>query len=174
LTVAIVLDGERRTVDVRRDGDQWIATIDGREIVASVVEVGGRSSWLLRQPDDDASAGRSYEVSVEARGGGDRVVHVNGEAIPLSIDDPRAFRRRSHEGGGADTGPASIVAPMPGRIVKVLVRPGDTVAARQGVVVVEAMKMENELRAPRAGRVSEVRVTEGASVEARAVLLVLE
>ena len=63
---------------------------------------------------------------------------------------------------------------MPGRIVKVLVKPGDVVAARQGVVIVEAMKMENELRAPRPGTVAEVRVTEGISVEANSVLVVLE
>jgi biotin carboxyl carrier protein len=62
---------------------------------------------------------------------------------------------------------------MPGRVVKVLVAVGDAVAARQGLVVVEAMKMENELRAPRAGRVSEVRAREGAPVEANTVLIVL-
>jgi biotin carboxyl carrier protein len=63
---------------------------------------------------------------------------------------------------------------MPGKIVKVLVKTGDTVAARQGVVVVEAMKMENELRAPRAGIVAQVNVTEGASVEAGAILIVID
>jgi biotin carboxyl carrier protein len=63
---------------------------------------------------------------------------------------------------------------MPGRIVKVLVNEGDAVTARQGVVVVEAMKMENEVRAPRAGTVKEVRVVQGALVEARTVLLVIE
>jgi biotin carboxyl carrier protein len=62
---------------------------------------------------------------------------------------------------------------MPGRIVKVLVRPGDAVEARQPLVVVEAMKMENELRAPKAGTVTEVRVTEGSLVEARTVLVVV-
>jgi biotin carboxyl carrier protein len=63
---------------------------------------------------------------------------------------------------------------MPGRIARVLVRAGDTVAARQGLVVVEAMKMENELRSPRAGTVSDVRVVAGALVEANAVLIVIE
>jgi biotin carboxyl carrier protein len=62
---------------------------------------------------------------------------------------------------------------MPGRIVKVLVKPGEAVAARQGLVVVEAMKMENELRAPGPGTVTDVKVTEGASVEANAVLVVI-
>ena len=63
---------------------------------------------------------------------------------------------------------------MPGRVVKVLVNAGDTVAAHQGLVVVEAMKMENELRAPRAGRVTRVNVVDGMSVEANAVLVTLE
>jgi len=63
---------------------------------------------------------------------------------------------------------------MPGRIVKVLVKPGDAVTARQGLVVVEAMKMENELRASRAGVVRDVRVAEGASVEANTLLMVVE
>ena len=63
------------------------------------------------------------------------------------------------------------MAPMPGRVVRVLVKPGDTVAARQGLVVVEAMKMENELRSPRAGRVKEVAVAEGESVEAGRLLV---
>ena len=74
---------------------------------------------------------------------------------------------------GAGAGPRMIVAPMPGRIVKVLVKPGQSVSARQPLLVVEAMKMENELRAPRGGTVAEVRVAEGSSVEANAVLVVL-
>jgi biotin carboxyl carrier protein len=73
-----------------------------------------------------------------------------------------------------DGGPAAIVAPMPGRVVKVLVKQGDLVAARQPLVVVEAMKMENELRAPRAGTVIEVRVSEGMSVDPHMVLMMLE
>jgi biotin carboxyl carrier protein len=67
-----------------------------------------------------------------------------------------------------------VLAPMPGRVVRVLVAPGDEVAAKQGVVVVEAMKMENELRSPKAGRVKEVMVTPGTSVDAGRVLVVIE
>jgi biotin carboxyl carrier protein len=63
---------------------------------------------------------------------------------------------------------------MPGKIVKVLVKPGEGVTARQGLVIVEAMKMENELRSPKAGTISEVRVEEGASVEAGAILVIVE
>jgi biotin carboxyl carrier protein len=111
---------------------------------------------------------------VDDRGRGELVVHVNGIAVPLTIGDPRAARSRGgHEHGGQGSGPHPVVAPMPGRVVKVLVKPGDAVASRQGLVVVEAMKMENELRSPRAGTVSEVRVAEGALVEAKAVLVVI-
>jgi len=71
-------------------------------------------------------------------------------------------------------GPARITAPMPGKLVRVLVEPGQDVAAGEGLVVVEAMKMENELRAPKAGRVKDVPVKEGQAVEAGALLVVVE
>jgi biotin carboxyl carrier protein len=119
---------------------------------------------------------RSYEVSFDTHGNDSpSVVHVNGEAVPISIIDPRTrFQRGRRDGAGAAGGRRTIVAPMPGRIVKVLVERGQTVEARQGVVVVEAMKMENELRAPHAGTVAEVHAREGMSVEAQALLIVLE
>ena len=79
-------------------------------------------------------------------------------------------RRGVEQPAGGDSGARRFLAPMPGKIIKVLVKRGDFVEARQAVVIVEAMKMENELRSPKAGTVSDVRVTEGASVEAGAVL----
>jgi biotin carboxyl carrier protein len=85
--------------------------------------------------------------------------------------------RRSRHGAPADmssTGEYRVTAPMPGRVVRVLVKPGDEVAPRQGLVVVEAMKMENELSSPRAGTVREVVVSEGASVEAGRLLAVID
>jgi biotin carboxyl carrier protein len=99
------------------------------------------------------------------------IVHVNGHSAPVTILDARRRRRESGAGGSAT--PASVVAPMPGRIVKVLVATGDVVEAQQPLVVIEAMKMENELRAPRAGSVTDVRITQGMSVEANAVMMVI-
>ena len=100
-------------------------------------------------------------------------MHVNGRLVPVTVLAPG----KGGSGSGAATpkaaGPIQIVSPMPGRIVKVLVKAGDVVAARQGLLVVEAMKMENELRAPRAGTVADVRVSEGAPVEANVVLVVI-
>ena len=85
-------------------------------------------------------------------------------------------RRSSHGAPSnvAATGEHRVLAPMPGRVLRVMVKPGDVVAARQGLVVVEAMKMENELAAPRAGRIRDVAVSEGASVEAGRLLVILE
>ena len=74
----------------------------------------------------------------------------------------------------AAAGPQKVTAPMPGRIVRLFVQPGDAVTARQGLVVVEAMKMENELRAGRDGTVAEVHVREGLSVDAGALLIVIQ
>ena len=91
-------------------------------------------------------------------------------SVPVSID---AGRRRGKIAGHAD-GEQRIVAPMPGRVVRVLAQPGDEVELRQPLIVVEAMKMENELRAPKAGRVKEVAVEPGASVEAGRLLIVIE
>jgi biotin carboxyl carrier protein len=118
---------------------------------------------------------RSYEVSIDRRGRGGRLVHINGRAIPVSFVDPRAAYTRRRDGhAGVAAGSTRIEAPMAGRVVKVLIKPGDLVTPRQTLIVVEAMKMENELRAPRAGRVSDVRAAEGASIDAGAVLVVLE
>ena len=115
----------------------------------------------------------SYDIAFEPGTGGELIVHVNGVAVPLTIIDRRRRGKRGSSEAGVDTQPRAVVAPMPGRIVRVLVQPGDVVEARQGLIVVEAMKMENELRAPRAGIVAEVRVKDGASVVADAVLVVL-
>jgi biotin carboxyl carrier protein len=170
MTCDLETSGGRRTIEFRRRGSAWEMTLDGRILSVDVTATGGRWSLLI---GPDASSRRSYEVAVERRSNGERIVYVNGLAVPVSIVDPRErlVQRRGNVSDG--TGPRSIVSPMPGRIVKVLVREGDVVAAQQGLVVVEAMKMENELRAPRAGQVSAVKVVEGMSVEAKAVLVTL-
>jgi biotin carboxyl carrier protein len=193
----IELNGTRRRVALRRAGDGWIAGIDGREVGVSVVEVGGGGggwSMLVGGPvlppeggsheaegeEHVASAFRreSYEIAFDVSPGGELIVHVNGIAVPLTVIDPgppKCWAKAPRRGRRSeDSGSRAIVAPMPGRIVRVLVKPEEAVAARQPLVVVEAMKMENELRAPRAGTVSEVRVVEGASVEANTVLVVLK
>jgi biotin carboxyl carrier protein len=170
LTFQVEAGGTRRTINVQRAGDGWTITVDGRAMSASVSRIEGR--WSLLYGDrDEKGPRRSYEIVLEPRQRSRQLIHVDGRDVTVwFLDEARGSR------GTAATGPGvkEIVAPMPGRVVKVLVKAGDSVAAHQGLVVVEAMKMENELRAPRSGTVASVRVTEGMSVEANAVLVVVE
>jgi biotin carboxyl carrier protein len=155
----------RRTIDVQRSDGGWAVTLDGRQLSVDVARVGAGWSLLVR--------GASHEIGIESQGQGRHLVHVDGHLVPVTLLAPgRRHSRQSSDATESD-GPVSVVAPMPGRVVKVLVTPGAAVVARQGLVVVEAMKMENELRAPRAGTVTDVRVREGSPVDANAVLVVI-
>ena len=172
MTGDVDVAGTRRRVEATRAGNAWRVSIDGHTYDVDAARIGDGWSLLVGPADGGR---RSHEIAIDDRGRGDLIVHVDGAAVPVAVIDPRpAAGRRDQGHGGRGHGPRAIVAPMPGRVVKLLVAKGDAVTARQGVVVVEAMKMENELRAPRDGRVVEVRVAEGALVDANAVLLVIE
>jgi biotin carboxyl carrier protein len=146
---AVTIKGTRRVVDASWIDSDTLSLLDG--MVAREVRIHRR--------DDGAVgveiAGRVYDATVSISAKRDR--------------EPVA------QGAGTRTGAASAIikAPMPGRVVRVLVAVGDHVTARQGVVVVEAMKMENELRAPREGVVEQIAVIPGSAVEAGAVLVVI-
>jgi biotin carboxyl carrier protein len=99
-------------------------------------------------------------------------VRIGTTPIAVSLNGRRRWSRKD-DGGHTAAGPQRIVAPMPGKVVRVLVKPGDPVRARQGLVVIEAMKMENELRAARDGTVTEVQAREAMSVDAGTVLVVI-
>lgn len=145
----VLLDGEPRELDVVRSGIHGLSIILGDEGVSRELQVTPSSAR------------------------GEMLVTLGGRIIAASVN-PRQTGRAGSEGATAAAGEQPVLAPMPGRVVRLLVQVGDDVGARQGVVVVEAMKMENELRAPKAGRVKEVNVTPGTSVEAGRVLLVIE
>ena len=159
-----------RTVEI----GQGQVTVDGRVIAVDLARAGQRWSLLLGADGPRTS----YEVAVTAKAGGEAIVYVDGRPVPVVIGGAAArfgaAARRGAAGQASAHGAQRVLAPMPGRIVQMLVAVGDVVAARQGLVVIEAMKMENELRAPKAGTVTEVRVKKGASVEAHAVLVIVE
>ena len=121
------------------------------------------------------AAHRRPLVPVDVIAARDGVVDVDvaGTPIAVTLTDPRLTKLSVAARRGA-AGPDVVRAPMPGKVVKVLVKAGDRVAAGQGVVVVEAMKMENELLASRAGAVLAVHVAEGRAVDAQEALVTLE
>jgi biotin carboxyl carrier protein len=166
--------GERtRRVVVLREGERWRVLLDGTPHVVDAARVGPSTLSLLVGGDGTAAPTRSVTAVVAAgRTAGALDVHVGGHAVAATVRPAGAAGRRP--AGAVAGGRQRIVAPMPGRVVRVLVAPGDAVTARQGLVVVEAMKMENELRAAHDGRVVSVDVAEGQSVEAGAVLAVVE
>lgn len=141
-------------------------SVDGRAVSAALEHADGtpvRGLFLDH---------RTYRVVAERRGSGSWSLRLNGSVIEADVVDERTKAIREMTGSGAaPTGPRPIVAPMPGMVVKVEVAEGDRVEAGQGVVIVEAMKMENELRALGPGLVSRVRVRPGDAVEKDQVLV---
>jgi biotin carboxyl carrier protein len=112
----------------------------------------------------------SYDVSIVTGPAADQLtLSVGGTVVGATLNGRRR-RGRKEESGSAEKGPQQLKAPMPGKVVRVLVKLGDKVGPRQPLVVIEAMKMENELRAVAEGVVSELHVVEGQSVDAGAVV----
>ena len=117
---------------------------------------------------------RSFDLDV-VREGDELIVASRGGAKRVTLVDATRDARRVRAGGRSPVaGPAEIKAMMPGRIVNVLVKAGDEVTNQQGLIVVEAMKMENELKAPKAGKIVEVRVSPGQTVEKGELLVIIE
>jgi biotin carboxyl carrier protein len=115
--------------------------------------------------------GRSYEARVE-RTGRVTVVIIDGRRFEIEVRDPRRWLRKSGPHGGA--GVETLTAPMPGKVVRVLAAPGEAVEVGQGILVVEAMKMQNELKTTRGGTVVSIEAKEGATVAAGEALAVIE
>jgi len=165
MTFDVQIDGVPSRLEVRRDGDLYrfrLGDQDERQAQLAEVEPGVFSVLL---------DGRSYEARAEY---GDECawITVRGRRFRIAITDPRRWTQSNAAVHGHDR--ETIVASMPGKIVRVLVQPGETVAAGQGVIVIEAMKMQNEMKARRAGRLTAVPVREGETVAAGAILATIE
>jgi biotin carboxyl carrier protein len=171
MTLDIELNGRTRLVIVEPEGQQgrFRVTIDGSSSIIDAERVGEFGLSLLFE---DGSESCTFQLA-PGGGRGELLANASGRTASLIVNGRRRARGAGDAAGGHD-GEQKISAPMPGRVVRVLVAPGDQVAARQAVAVVEAMKMENELRSPRAGRVKDVAVAPGTSVEAGRVLVVVE
>lgn len=140
-----------------RDDGRYGVTIGDREFVADLRSGGGRSLHSLILGTD------AYEVSV-ITGDEESRVALRGHALDLRVESEQERNARLVDAASGGSGPQTIKSVMPGRVVKVLVAVGDEVEAGQSLLILEAMKMENEIRARSAGTVTELLVAEGATV----------
>jgi biotin carboxyl carrier protein len=183
----VEIGGKRRQVVVARSGGGFAVSVDGRTRHVDASRLDPMTLSLLvdsvpppehNAPGRQAAAGQGggpvYNVGIApGLAAGELQVYVGTVPVAVAVNGRRRYGQK-HAGSGAGSGPQRVVAPMPGKIVRVLVAAGETVSARQPVVVVEAMKMENELRAGREGTIAEIHVRQGMSVEAGTLLLVIQ
>jgi biotin carboxyl carrier protein len=161
-------DNEKHALDVQRESARVSATIGSRSYQIEV-----------RKPEAGAYvfivSGRVFECRVDKSGAtrGAYQVHVGGDTYNIALSDPKRLRDAKSSGADAD-GRVPVVAPMPGKVVRVLVEQGAEVVAGDGLVIVEAMKMQNEMKSPKAGTVAEIHAQAGATVSAGEVLIVVE
>jgi biotin carboxyl carrier protein len=161
----VQIDGRETTLEVREEGAQRefrIGTGEWRRAHILEIEPGVFSILL---------DGRSYEARVE-NAQDSAGVTIRGRRLRVELEDPRRASRKSKD--RCTDGPLQVAAPMPGKIVRILIALGDEVTAGQGLVVMEAMKMQNELKAARPGRVAAIPAREGETVSAGAVLVIIE
>jgi biotin carboxyl carrier protein len=163
----VTLEGRETEVEFRTEGDKLLLEMDGRTIAAD----------FHRLPDGEVYSllvdGRSHEVRVSP-GDGALDVSVHGSTVPVEVRHPLEKMVKATHRAGSASGIEVIAAPMPGLVAALRVRVGESVTAGQAVVVVEAMKMQNELVARHAGVVSEILVAERAAVAAGQVLVRLK
>ena len=165
MTFDVEIDGIATRLQVQRDGEHCrfrLGEQEERRAQLAAVEPGVYSVLL---------DGRSYEARAEP--GEDCVwITIRGSRFRVAIRDPRRWSRTGGHAPGQDR--ENVIASMPGKVVRVLVKPGESVAAGQGILVVEAMKMQNEMKTRRGGTVATVAVREGETVVAGAILATIE
>ncbi len=163
-TLEILIGGQRETVSIQASQGRLRVFLGHRQVEADLARISDTAYSLILN-------GRSYHVVLSPSDDSLRVI-VDGTCYETCVLDPKKFR--SYSPGLANLlGPSPVVAPMPGKIVKLLVAVGDSVTEGQGLVVIEAMKMQNELRAPQAGKVEKVSVEESQTVNAGDILVVV-
>jgi biotin carboxyl carrier protein len=162
----VLLAGKTLVVDLARVNDEWKVSLDGKELDASVVEVAPNTFSVLLN-------GESHQIRIAPRADGTLTLHTGLAEYHAEVSDPRVWRGRRH-GALEAQGRQQITAPMPGKVVQVLVGEGDAVEAGQGLLVVEAMKMQNEIRSPKTGKVQRLLAKENQAVNAGDVLAWVE
>jgi biotin carboxyl carrier protein len=165
MTYDVNIDGKNYRLELHRSEAGWQCRLDGREIQVDAV-------LTRRDVLSVLIAGRAYEIKRE-RTATDLHLWVGSVRYAAELRDPRSLRGRRASATG-ETGAKKVLAPMPGKVVRVLIREEQAVEAGQSILVVEAMKMQNEIKSPKKGFVRKIVATEGANVNAGDVLAIVE
>ena len=165
MTYDVLIDGKSHRLELNQAEGVWLCRLDGEEVHVDAVLARPNVISLIID-------GNAYEVKRELTPT-DTHIWVKSARFAAEVRDPRSLRSRRGKGVGTE-GPQKLTAPMPGKIVRVLAAAGDAVEAGQGIIVIEAMKMQNELKSPKKGTVSQILAKEGATVSAGEVLAVVE
>jgi len=158
----VTIAGKIHELELTQTRDGWDCRVNGRVVGIDVQVLSPGVLSILRD-------GKSYVV----RQGPNQTITVGEHTYEVSIADPRSWRSR-HTTATGTSGPQRVAASMPGKVVRILTTPGAHVKAGQGIAVIEAMKMQNELRSPRDGKISSILVQEGKAVNAGEVVAVVE
>ena len=158
----VSIGGKKQQVELESTASGWKCRVDGHELAIEVAKVNSSRLSILFD-------GKSYDV----RRGAEEEVFVGSNRYQVSVADARSWRGKRHLVGG-EAGPQKLTASMPGKIVRVLATENGKVSAGQGVIVIEAMKMQNEIRSPREGTVKKILVREGSNVNAGETLAIIE
>ena len=161
-----VVQGKQRSIEIDRVGELYRVTIDGMTFLVDAFRPTRQNVLMLID-------GESYEVGI-ARKQNHFSVHFYNDTIELELFDARKFQPSGTTPATSSSGPVKIYAPMPGKVVKVTVQEQTTVKEGDALMVIEAMKMQNELKAPKSGTVSKISVKNGEAVSISQILMVLE
>jgi biotin carboxyl carrier protein len=165
VNMIVQIDGKEYSLQLKGMPGGWNCVLDGREIMVDAVVV-RRDVLSLRM------GGRVHTVNRETGASGTRL-WVGHAPYAAEWRDPRSLRGRKRT-AGADDGPQKLIAPMPGKVIRILLPKESGVEAGQGILVMEAMKMQNEIKSPRKGTIQNILVSEGANVNAGDVLAIVE
>ena|SRR5579872_6292434 len=165
MVYGVTIDGKKYRIELERADGAWRCKLDGRNVEMDAV-------LTRRDVLSVLIGGKAYEIKRE-HAGTDTHLWVGSVRYLAELHDPRSLRGR--KAAGADgKGPKKLFAPMPGKVVRVLIGEQQAVEAGQSILVVEAMKMQNEIKSPKKGTVQKIIATEGANVNAGDVLAIVE
>lgn len=154
--------GKTHRLELKQAAGRWHCVLDGNEIFVDAAQIDVDTFSLIL-------GGESFEVRREPDG----KLFISGMRYDTSIEDPRSWRGKRRRAGPAE-GPQKLTASMPGKIVRVLAHEGDKISAGQGIAVIEAMKMQNEIKSPKEGMLKKLLVHPGVNVNAGEVLAIVE